>query len=156
MTLHEDAGTTYTFTVDPGTANVLRMGPHRLDLPADAVCALGVSGYDASVWNAPCRPEQRAVTVIARVSGSATGYPRVDFEPEMRFNPRTSVYLSLFVKPASGMPPLDWRFLYCATATRIACIDEAVLDPDLATQRNRPQTMVTRRIKHFSGYMVAE
>ncbi len=147
---------TYTFAIDPTTANVLYMGAHRLELPANAVCALGLSGYGAGAWDAACEPETRRLTITARVTGATSDYPRVDFEPAMRFNPQTSVYLSLFVKHMSTIEPLGWRVLYCASLTRTACIDEAVIDPDLATRTNWPATLLVRRIKHFSGYMVAE
>ena len=37
-----------------------------------------------------------------------------------------------------------------------SCTDESLLDSDLATRTLRPSKLVARRIKHFSGYMVAE
>lgn len=147
---------TYVFTVDPGVPNELRMGGHGLDLPANAVCAVEGSGYGADLWDAPCAPEEGPVTITARVTATASGQPHVHFEPALRFNPRTAVYLSLFVKPSSKSEPLDWRILYCATAEPIGCVDESLLDPDLATEARGPGPLVVRRIKHFSGYMVAE
>jgi hypothetical protein len=149
-------GASYVFTIDPRTANVLYMGAHRLELPANSVCALDESGYGTASWDAPCAPETNSVTITARVRDEPGEYPRVDFEPEMRFNPETNVYLSLFMKSMAKPQPLAWRVLYCATSTTDVCLDEAAIDPDLATLSNRQSTVATRRIKHFSGYMVAE
>jgi len=35
-------------------------------------------------------------------------------------------------------------------------VDEALTDPSLETVLDRPDKLVYRRIKHFSGYLVAE
>jgi hypothetical protein len=145
----------YTFTIDPTRSLQLQFGQHTLELPARSICQAG-SGYGVSFWDKPCSPETQRVTITARVRASAKGFPRVDFEPELRFSPRAVVTLALAVKGRAWANADSWRILYCATSNKNGCVDESLLDRSLATQVDRQTHQVFRRIKHFSGYLVAE
>lgn len=145
-----------TFTIDPTQSNTLQIGLHTLTIPAHAVCALATSGYGIDLWNAACTPETAPVTITAKAHGSASGYPRVDFEPALRFNPQTVVMLSMFMKHATTTEAISWKILYCPTSESIGCYDESLLDSSLVTTADWHNNRLLRRIKHFSGYMVAE
>jgi hypothetical protein len=147
--------TAYTFTIDPQRFQQLNFGQHTLYVPAHAICQAG-SGYGLTFWDKPCTPETAPITVTVKVKGATKGFPRVDFQPELRFNPRTTVVLALTVKGKGWANADSWRILYCATSSQNGCIDESLLDSSLATQLDRQTHQVFRRIKHFSGYLVAE
>jgi hypothetical protein len=142
----------YAVTVDPQRHNVLRFGPYTLDLPANAICNRG-SGYGLDLFDAECKAEKRPVTISALVRFPADGLPRIDLLPEVRFSPERVVTLTLSVADAP-MPASSPRFLYCATLSTLECVDEALLDPTLATYLDEANGTVFRRIKHFSGYFV--
>jgi hypothetical protein len=144
--------TTYVITVDPQRQNVLGFGPYTLDLPANAICNQD-SGYGLDLFDVECRAEKEPVTITALVRSTATGLPRIDLLPEMRFNPKRVVTLTLSMADAAT-PTSSPRFLYCATLSTVECIDEAELDPTLATYVDEANGTVLRRIKHFSGYYV--
>lgn len=146
----------YTFTVNPTQSNTLQLGLHTLSIPANAVCGLATSGYGLDLWNATCAPETASLTITAKVHGSASGYPRVDFEPALRFNPQTTVVLAMFMKHATTTEAKNWRILYCPTQADKTCYDESIVDASLTTTADWHNNRLMRRIKHFSGYMVAE
>jgi hypothetical protein len=144
--------TSYAVTIDPRRQNVLRFGAYTLTVPARAICS-EKSGYGLEVFDKDCKNEKNPVTIAAVVRSTDGGVPRIDLMPAMRFNPKLVVTLTLSVAdlPAPGSSP---RFLYCPTASMSSCIDEAELDPTLATQVDTAAKTVFRRIKHFSGYFV--
>jgi hypothetical protein len=143
---------TYAVTIDPQRTNVLRFGDYTLDLPGNAICDQE-SGYGLDAFNLDCKAEKHPVTIVAVVTSTPTGIPRIDLMPEMRFNPKRVVTLSLFL--ADAPPPASSpRIVYCATASTDQCVDEAQLDPTLATHVDADNSTVFRRIKHFSGYFV--
>jgi hypothetical protein len=69
-------------------------------------------------------------------------------------DPRTEVVLYIYAKRASRKDARNFVMEYCGD--RGKCVDEADSDRDLATQVDRRKNVVFRRIKHFSGYVVAE
>jgi hypothetical protein len=145
----------YVFTILPGEANELSMGTPVLEMPAWSVCAAG-SGYGTGTWDKPCTAETKPVTITATVIGTST-YPRVDFEPAMRFNPASGdVQLFMFARHASSDAASKFSILYCSGVSQTHCDDEAKHDPTLVTQFSKRGNEVFRRIRHFSGYVVAE
>jgi hypothetical protein len=143
---------TYVVTIDPRRPHVLRFGDYSLDLPGNAICGRQ-SGYGLELFDVDCRPAKTPVTITAVVSSTENGIPRIDLLPEMRFSPSRVVTLSLFVADAPTLASSP-RILYCPTTSGAECIDEAQLDPTLATQFDAVTSTVFRRIKHFSGYFV--
>ena len=146
----------YSFTIDPRRDNYLTFGEHSLWLPANAVCDPATSGYGPGTWDVACSPLTTSITITAKVRSASGGLPRVDFEPAIRFNPDRAAYLTLSVTGKKAKEAAAMRILYCGTSASKDCIDEALTDPTLETVLNRPMKMVYRRIKHFSGYLVAE
>lgn len=146
----------YTFTIDPQRANYLTFGKHSLWLPANSICDPATSTYGIGTWNDACSPLTTSITITAKVRSASGGLPRVDFEPALRFNPMTAAYLTFTVKGKKAKEAAEMRILYCPTSSTKDCVDEALADPSLETVLNRPMKMVYRRIKHFSGYLVAE
>jgi hypothetical protein len=148
----DGGATSYVVTIDPRQQNVLHFGDYTLAVPAKAICG-EKSGYGLDVFDKDCRAEKDPITITALVRTTDGGVPRIDLMPAMRFNPKLVVTLTLSVAdlPATASAP---RILYCPSASMAACIDEAELDPTLATQVDTAAKTVFRRIKHFSGYFV--
>jgi hypothetical protein len=149
-----EGSSTYTVTIDPGKMNVLHFGEHTLYLPQNAICSTA-SGYGVDLWDSECAPETLPVTITAKVTAVVNGLPRIDLLPDKRFSPRTTVLLSLSVPSGLEGAASNWHILYCPSEST-TCEDESLRDPSLATHADVERGILIRRIKHFSGYMVAE
>ena len=143
---------TYSFTIDPSQAQSLSFGASHLDIPANAVCELSSSSYGVAHWNESCTPETASFTITAVVMNAATDHPSVDFYPALRFSPETNVSLFLYVTDQATLDA-SRVMKYCNES---ACVDESIADPSLVSNVDTTNNVVFRRIKHFSGYVVAE
>jgi hypothetical protein len=142
----------YNFTVDPSQTQTLQLGASGLYIPANAICELGTSSYGMGTWNDSCTPQTSTMTITAVVRNAATDHPSVQFEPALRFSPSQQVWLYMSV---SDQATLDkTKVLYYCNAT--GCLDESQTDADLKSYVDKKHYFVFRRIKHFSGYVVAE
>ena len=94
----------------------------------------------------------KITAVIRNASGS---HPSIQFFPAMRFNPTKDVELFIYAPKASKDDMKNLTMYYCADGAK-ACIDESLTDKELQTHVDRKNSVVFRRIKHFSGYVVAE
>lgn len=143
---------TYSFRIDPEKAQTLALGASRLDIPADAVCKLGRSGYGPGHWDDECDTQEKRFTITAVVRNAATDHPSVNFEPALRFSPSKTVMLYLHV---SNDATLDASRIvkYCNGSK---CIDESVTDASLLSRVDLVNRVVFRRIKHFSGYVISQ
>jgi len=146
------SGTVYTVVIDPKQRNLLRFGPHTLEIPAKAICRFN-SGYGLAVFDQDCKPEHAPVAITAIVRATADGIPRIDLFPQMRFDPTSTVTLTLYV-PSLTPATATRNILYCATKSLSGCVDESLLDPNLRTDADYGAHTLFRRIKHFSGYFV--
>ena len=144
----------YTFSIDPNTDQSIKLGASSLDLPANSVCTLATTSYGPDQWNNDCVPESLPVTITAVVKNAATNHPSIEFSPAMRFNPARNVLLHLFVTDAATLSNMT-VMKYCGPFSAV-CTDESLTDSSLQTSVNAAAGTVSRRIKHFSGYVVAE
>ena len=144
---------TYTFVVDPNRSQTLSFGKSHLDLPANSICDIAKSEYGPAYWNSPCHLAKWTVMITATIRNAHTSNPRVDFEPALRFNPNTNVNLSLFVSDTETLNNV-LVVKYCTSTSH--CVDESLTDASLVTTVNKSLQEVSRRIKHFSGYVVSE
>ena len=165
---------TYRVTFDPKKDQVFSLGPNRLEIPANAVCALGTTSYGPAFWNAPCTPQTTPVQLTVTVKNASSDHPSVDFQPAMRFNPQTNVSLYIYVPNVSQADAKNWVITYCpnsgsdSTGTLSSssgsgsasgsssgqCVNEALTDPDLQTFVDYDASVLFRRLKHFSRYQV--
>ena len=60
----------------------------------------------------------------------------------------------MYVPNATAADARNWVMKYCDDNN--VCIDESRSDRDLASFVDRQANVVFRRVKHFSGYLVAE
>ena len=144
-------GSTITFRVDNSQGIVKSVGSHVLYIPAGAICDLATSGYGSATWDSPCDPMLGSIVINATVFTGPNGEPYVDFEPSMRFAPDKNVML--FLTDAGSMTPQELSVKYCNDLG--TCVDESINDESLRPFHIANSSIIGRRVKHFSGYMVA-
>jgi hypothetical protein len=142
----------YTYEIDPSQAQSLSFGASHLDIPANAVCDLATSSYGIGTWNDACSHQTEPFTITAVVRNAATDHPSVEFQPALRFDPSSNVNLYMYVTDQATLDNTKLMF-YCNES---GCMDEAQSDSDLRSNVDVENKVVFRRIKHFSGYVVAE
>lgn len=147
-----------TFTVPltgGGPASIDLGYGNRIVFPrgAASICDLQSSSYGAGTWNRWCAAETEPVTFTVKLWKDASGQPRVDFSPAVRFVNDDANPVMLYLYTPSGSMAWLSNIMYCPTA-RSLCYDESQLDPDLATHASGATGYVYRRVKHFSGYNV--
>ena len=150
-----DSSWSQTFTFDATQPYTLKAGDHTVYFPANSICDPATSGYGEALWDAPCTPLQSSITITATWSNKL-GHAFVDFQPSLRFVPTSdpSQYVTITMKDAW---PLDSTYHYPIFWLRPAdsvWVDESVTDPTEASVQDVQGNRVTRRLKHFSGYMV--
>ena len=150
--------TGFTFTVDP-TKNetFVYMGEHKIVFPAHSICDPATSSYGPSEWDLPCDPLQSPITIKADTM-SFNGHPYLRFSPDLRFVPSadSKSWVMLYMKDPSASDPVVGPTLKMLwEAADGSLIDESLSDPTLATQVQGSSSIVYRRVKHFSGFMVA-
>ena len=141
----------YQFLIDPSQSQSLSLGASYLDIPANAVCDLASSSYGVDHWDESCAAQADTFTITVVVRNAATDHPSVDFEPALRFSPDQNVNLYLYV---TDQATIDASRIvkYCNAS---GCVDESVADSSLASSVDLVNRVVFRRIKHFSGYVIA-
>lgn len=146
----------YTKTFDPMKDQILVLGPNAIVIPHGAVCNLdlSVTGYGATTWNKDCKPETQPVNLVITIKNATSAHPSISFSPAMRFSPNRDVQLFMYAPKVSKDDAKNWLMLYCPD--KGACIDESLTDRDLITNIDHSRNMLFRRVKHFSGYTVAE
>jgi hypothetical protein len=145
---------TYSMTLDPSIDQSFALGPNRLDIPANAVCALGTSSYGVAYWNDQCTPQSNPFTLTVVIRNAASAHPSMDFSPAMRFNPTKNVQLFMYAPNVSSNDAKNWLMYYCPDSG--TCRNESLTDSALATYIDYSANVVFRRVKHFSGYTVSE
>jgi hypothetical protein len=147
----------FSFVIDPSRNVSYPLGlGNSITFPAGSLCDPLTSSYGPGTWDQPCTVASGPLTVYAKAWLDASGDPRIDFTPSIRFvptlNPAGWVTLS-FTDHSAALNPLS-AILYCRTVSS-ACVDESLTDPTLTTVKDPVAGKLTRRVKHFSGYNVA-
>ena len=141
-------GKTTVFTVNNSKGTLQRIGNHVLNMPAGAICALN-SGYGATEWDKPCSPLAGSMTFTATVLEGPNGEPYIDFQPAVRFSPDKQVLLFFRNSDKRGS---QLAVIYCNNLG--TCHDESLTDASIKPFRVGKTSMIGRRVKHFSGYVI--
>lgn len=146
----------FSFTIDPTKHSTFYLGAgNTVIFPAFSVCDPTKTKYGEGFWDRPCKPLQRLLTVSVKAWLDSLGHPRTDFSPGIRFVPSDvpSRWVNIeFADQAAALDP-SFNILY-ATDEHAKGKNDAKSDPTLITVRNPVTGQLTRRIKHFSGYLV--
>jgi len=144
-------------TIDPNVSRTYSFGDNWIYFPARSVCDPVTSGYGPGTWELPCAPISRPLTVTVQWSNKG-GYSYAKFTPELRFVPADersiSRWVILSLHSHRRLRELSaYSILYCGGDDKY--VDESLADPTLRAWIDPLHNSVVRRVKHFSGYMVA-
>jgi hypothetical protein len=149
---------TQDFVIPARGGSVVIGGIFTLDFPNHSVCDPDNSGYGN--WDAPCKTIKHDVHVTATY-GVQDGQLVIDFNRELRFAPTkkpsqwvtisTNLYRDALIGVTGSNVFPDLLYIPHLGA---AAVDEAATDPTLRTHVNVRSGDVSRRIEHFSGYLV--
>jgi hypothetical protein len=140
----------YPTTIALGAGNSIRF-------PAGSVCDPSTSGYGIGTWDTACTPLRVPITVNVKAWMDGSGHARIDFNPNIRFVPSVlpTGWVELAFRDYAASQDPFFNILYCTDPRYTStCIDEAKTDPTLATVKDPVTGQLSRRVKHFSGYMV--
>ena len=153
-----DTDNVLTFSVDPNVSRTYAFGENWVYFPARSICDPTTSGYGIGTWDMSCAALQRPLSITVHWSNKG-GHAYASFSPELRFVPADArsvtrwVILSLHdhkrIRELS-----DYKILYDAGGAA-GWIDESLTDKTLRAWIDPLHNSVVRRVKHFSGYMVA-
>jgi hypothetical protein len=123
---------------------------HRVFLPANSICQVGVSGYGSAYWNQSCTPQTLPIVFTITTSTDANGYSKMTVSPDVRFSPSKTV--TAFIHDTVAVRQPNAFIAYCTLLK--GCINEGTTDASMATYRDVTTGYLYRRIKHFSGYNI--
>lgn len=139
------------FTVNNSEGKNQRVGNHVIAFPAGAICDPELSTYGATEWDKPCTALRGSIEITATMLRDSENHPYVDFQPALRFVPTQEVML--FLRNGRSSQATQLSVEYCDNSG--FCRDESLGDPSLSSFRSGNSSYIGRRIKHFSGYMIA-
>jgi hypothetical protein len=144
------------FTIDPTQPATLNAGGHIVTFPANSICDPATSGYGPNLWDSPCTPLTTPITIHASWN-SKNGHAFVDFQPSLRFVPTSdpSQYVTISMKDYWDLDPSGDYPLFWLNPADSTWVDESVYDPSMSSVMDLQGNRVSRRLKHFSGYLVA-
>jgi hypothetical protein len=147
--------TSKDFVVDPTQPTTIRAGNHVVYFPANSICDPATSGYGENMWDAPCTPLQTPITIHATWSPKL-GHAFIDFQPALRFVPTSdpSQYVTITMQDDWDLDPSYHYPIYWLRPADSLWVDESINDASEWATNDVPNNKVTRRLKHFSGYMV--
>ena len=142
-------GNTVVFRVNNSSGITKKIGSHVINIPAGAICELTAT-YGTTEWDKSCNPLSGSVVITATIMQDNNAQPYIDFQPALRFTPGKEVML--FLRAADNSGKTEMVVKYCNAVAY--CYDESLTDPSLKPFRIGQTSIIGRRIKHFSGYMI--
>jgi hypothetical protein len=154
---NKDRNGSTSFTVDP-SGGIFFVGNHAVVFPAHSICDPAKSSYGEGQWDAPCSPLTRPIKITARIS-TTNGQQAVDFSPSIRFVPSNNtsrwVWIFMYTPEARGAQDLSRFNIMFAPTLGASPVNDAAQDATLRTYVETWSGTSYRRIKHFTGYVVA-
>jgi hypothetical protein len=153
----DEPDTLATLTIDPNVSRTYAFGQNWIYFPARAICDPATSGYGPTLWDTPCTPLNKPITVTVHWS-SRGGHAFAEFSPELRFVPADArsvfrwVILSLHDR--RRIQDVDQYNILYQSSTE-GWVDESLTDATLRAWIDPLRNSVVRRVKHFSGYLVS-
>ena len=153
-----DTDNVLTFSVDPNVSHTYAFGENWIYFPARSICDPATSGYGIGTWDTPCAALRQPVKVTVHWSNKG-GHAYARFSPELRFVPGDAWsvprWVILSLHDHKRIHELSaYQILYDAGGST-GWIDESLTDKTLRAWIDPLHNSVVRRVKHFSGYMVA-
>jgi hypothetical protein len=147
---------------------IYHVGDFDIVLPAGAVCDPATTKYGPRHWDQDCVPANRVITVNV-VAETRHDRVSIDFQPDIRFRPsagwvivQTQAYRGALTSSAVRQLSPSASFfnmfaiLYAPSGGRQRINElRSTGDLSLVTHVNLSTGIVWRRVKHFSGYLIA-
>jgi hypothetical protein len=152
-----DDSTSADFTVTP-TGGVFVIGKHAVKFAPNSICNPETSSYGPTEWDQPCDALTTDIQIHAEVR-SLDGRTWVDFSPALRFVPTEDSENFVWIMMKSDVAataPLSAMSVLWAPSIGAEGVNEAATDSTLRTYVWRAGGIAFRRIKHFSGYNIAD
>ncbi|GAC1691719.1 MAG: hypothetical protein NVS9B3_10320 [Gemmatimonadaceae bacterium] len=146
----------FVVTAAGGTFSVAGI---RVFFPPNAVCDPRTAGYGPATWDAPCAVLTAPIAIHAdvRTRGGPSASTWIQFTPDLRFAPvalgRPNVSITMKLPGRTPDRSSSPRILWLPSPGAMP-IDEGEDDPALRTAL-LPDGFTSRRIKHFSGYVIS-
>lgn len=141
----------------PAAGGSVRVGEFTLTFDANSVCDPATSGYGPEFWLQDCQTLTTDFPIKARVF-TANGESHVEFLPDIRFHPAKNVTATVArpeIRNMSDEHLAAYEVWYTKRVENTRYyIDEAWIDPSLATRFDRVAGEIIRPIRHFSGIVV--
>jgi hypothetical protein len=147
----QGAAVPFTIPVAGGSVDI---GDYRVTFDANSLCHPS-SGYGKRFWDKPCASYGRDSTIQAAFWVEDNGDVYVEFLAELRFDPAKFVFISIEdprLKQNGTASPKEIMY-WTRTKKGRSRINEGADDATLKSFLE--QGRLARRVKHFSGYMVA-
>ena len=164
VTAPVDAPESYVFDISPAGGTIALADRFTLEIPPNAVCDPASSSYGLGHWDEDCTPTDKSITVHAKVWVNSDRV-FVDFSPALRFAPTAVVTLStnLLTSALAGRTDLigqtnvlaAYALLYSPDGKTKINEYGGLSDAWAITYINLTTGVAQRRIKHFSGYVLA-
>jgi hypothetical protein len=151
--------TSADFTVTP-SGGMFVLGKHAVYFPDHSICDPATSSYGQGHWDDACTALDTPIDFHAEIRTDGNGGAWVDFTPSVRFvpsdNPAQSVWIMMKTGAQANESNIQGLALLWAPGLESAeRVNESSFDPSLKTYVDMHRSIVFRRIKHFSGYIVA-
>lgn len=151
------------FTVDRNGGWFV-VGYNAVYFPPNSICEPSTSGYGPDTWDRGCTPASRPVAIRGRAGAGLNDRGWIHFDTDLRFvpssNPDRWVRIYMWSEKVKQPKPRDameqeraFKILWVPELGAKG-IDEARADATLETHVLWGTGIVTRRVKHFSGYQV--
>lgn len=134
----------------PAAGGIVKVGPFSLYFSERSVCDPMTAGYGPSTWNNACETLNSDYRLTAAY-WEEDGQVFVEFLDDIRFSPDRWVMIS--AKPPVGATEI--LYFRRGAAGSVVTTDEAQVDASMQSYYSEWTNEVYRRIKHFSGYVVA-
>jgi hypothetical protein len=157
---------TTTFTVTSAGGTFVLNGVMVVNFPANSVCDPAKSSYGDGTWDKPCQvlQDDASVTFTATTRVTSSGVA-VDVSPAVRFSPSAVVTVgttlfgpvltsnkNYYASNPSALSNLAFGYSSSLGGTYV---HDYTSDISLITHVNLTTGVIWRRVKHFSGYMIA-
>jgi len=147
----------FSFVINPAVTSSVYLGAgNSVHFPAGSLCDPTTSSYGDTEWDNACTTATDSIIVNASAWLDSLGHPRVDFGAHLRFVPTTNPdnWVTITFTDLAAAQDSASDILYC-TASYSSCVSELSGDSTLVSVKNPVTGHVTRRIKHFSGYLMS-
>ena len=165
-TARTDDSVVVDFTVTP-SGGWFAVGYNAVYFPPNSICEPTTSGYGPETWDRPCTPATRPIAIRARAGAGLNDRGWVHFDTHLRFVPSNHPlrWVRIYMwsrelrapRPVSAQARAEMEDLYrilWVPSPGAEPVDESLRDATLETQVLWGTGLVTRRVKHFSGYVV--